>query len=47
MHVLASSARLVPALTLLGVLACSTTTTELTNVWKDPAVSSIHFKRCS
>jgi hypothetical protein len=45
MRVLTSFARLAPTLTFLGVLACSTTTTELTNVWKDPAVSSIHFKK--
>lgn len=45
MRALTSFARLAPTLTLLGGLACSSTTTELTNVWKDPSVSSIHFKK--
>jgi hypothetical protein len=46
MHVLASSARLAATLTLLGALgACSSTTTELTNVWKDPNANAVRFTK--
>jgi hypothetical protein len=42
----ASTGRLALVLTLVGTLAaCSSTTTELTNVWRDPTVSSIHFNK--